>query len=179
MAFTNNGTLTPYGAPVKLHKIIANSITVTFMDSVKMASGFIAAGTTGALVFGHVQGLVTLKGMPLSTTGVAGADIGSFTNAFATSSTNQTVAKVRAECDCSKFTLYSASLDAAIGTTTGSNLDGGYNCDIASAVTLSESSTTAATTAATTVGQYALLGVDPADSTRAIVNIFESQLFGI
>lgn len=179
MSFTNFGTYTPFGAPVKLHRIIANSITVTFMDSVKLATGFIAAGTTGALVFGHVQGLVTLKGMPLNTTGIAGADIGSFINAFATSSTNQTVAQVRAECDISKFTLYSASADAALGTTTGSNLSGGYNADIATAVTLSESSTTATTTASTTAGQYALQGVDPADSTRAIVNIFESQVFGI
>lgn len=178
MAFTNAGTLSPYGAPVKTHKIIANSITVTFMDSVKLATGFIAAGTTGALVYGHVQGIVTLKGMPLNTTGVAGADIGSFVNAFATASNNQTVAMVRAECDISKFTLYSASLDAAIGTTTGSNLSG-YNMDIATAVTLSESSATATTTPSTTAGQYAGHGVDPVDSARAIVSIFESQVFGI
>lgn len=178
MAFQNNGTLTPYGAPVKLHRIITNSITVTFNDSVKQASGFIALGTTGALVFGHVQGLVTFKGMPLNTTGAAGAQIGSFVNAFTTTSTNQTVDNVRAECDASKFTLYSASLNATIGTTTGSNLPG-YNMDIADNTQLSESSAAANTTAATTAGQYTTHGVDPADSTRAIVNIYESQVFGI
>ncbi len=178
MSFQNIGTMTPYGAPVKLFRIVSNSITITINDSVKQASGFIALGTTGALVFGHVQGIGTEKGMPMNTTGVAGADIGTFINAFATSSTNQTVAKVKAECDVSKFTLYSASLDNTIGTTTGSNLPG-YNMDITDQTQLSESSSAANTSAATTAGQYTTHGVDPVNSARAVVSIYESQVFGI
>lgn len=177
-AFKNAGTLTPYGAPVKLFRTITNSITVTINDSVKLVSGFIALGTTGALVFGHVQGIGTLKGMPMSSTGAAGADFGTFINAFTTASNNQTVAFVKAECDVSKFTLYSAPLNAAPGTTTGSNLPG-YNMDIADNTQLSESSAAANTTASTTAGGYAAHGLDPVDSTRVYVNIYESQVFGI
>lgn len=172
MAFSNIGTMSPYGAPVKLFRTLANSITVTINDSLKLASGFLALGTTGALVFGHVQGLGTAKGMPLSSTGVAGADFGTFTNTFLTASDNQTVAFNKAECDVSKFTLYSAEESAAIGTTTGSNL-AGYTQDLSDEDTLSESS------ALTTTNQYMGHGVDPSNSAQAVVNIFESQVFGV
>lgn len=172
MAITRIGTLTPNGAPVQLSRILANSITVTVNDSVKQASGFLALGTTGALVFGHVMGLGTLKGMGLSTTGVAGAEMGSFVGTFATASDNQTVSKVSAVCDVSKHTLYSAEEDAAIGTTTGSNL-AGYTQDLADEDTLDES------TAVTTTGQYMGEGVDPSNSAQAVVHIFESQVFGV
>lgn len=172
MAFSNNGTLAPWGAPVKVFRTLANSITVTINDSMKTASGFAALGTTGALVLGHVQGIGTAKGMPVSSTGVAGADFGSFINTFLTASDNQTVAQVKAELDVSKFTLYSAEVDATIGTTTGSNLPG-YTQDIVDEDTLDES------TAATTTGQYMGHGVDPYNTAQAIVNIFESQVFGV
>lgn len=172
MAFNKQGSLTPYGAGINLHRILANSITVTVNDSMKMASGFCALGTTGALVFGHVQGIVTSKGMPMSTTGVAGADIGSFINTFATASDNQTVAKFKAMVDVSKHTLYSAEEDATIGTTTGSDL-AGYTQDIVDEDTLKEN------TALTTTGQYMGHGLDPNNSARSVVNIFESQVFGV
>lgn len=172
MAFQRIGTLAPWGAPVQLSNIVANSITITVNDSVKAASGFLALGTGGALVWGHVMGLGTEKGMPLNTTGVAGADIGSFVNTFATASDNQTVAKVKAVCDVSKFTLYSAETSAAIGTTTGSNLIG-YRMDLTDEDTLDES------TAATTTAQYGTFGVDPVTTANAVVNIYESQVFGV
>lgn len=172
MAFSNVGTLVPYGAPVLLSRTIANSITISINDSVKLASGFIALGTAGALVFGHVTGIGTSKGMPMNTTGVAGSEIGSFVNTFATASDNQTVAQFKALCDVSKFTLWSASFETAIGTTTGSNLPG-YFCDLDSEYDLDESDTT------TTTMQYALHGVDPYDSAKAITNIYESQVFGV
>lgn len=172
MAITRVGTLSPYGAPVQLTNILANSITVTVSDSLKMASGFLALGTTGALVWGHVMGIGTNKGMGLLTTGVAGAEIGSFINTFLTASDNQTVAKISAVCDISKFTLYTAEESAAIGTTTGSNL-AGYTQDLSDEDTLSESS------ALTTTGQYMGFGVDPYNSAQAVVNIYESQVFGV
>lgn len=172
MAITRIGTMLPNGAPVQLARIVANTITITVNDSVKLSSGFIALGTGGALVFGHVMGLGSEKGMGLNTTGVAGADIGSFIDTFATASNNQTVAKVKATCDVSKFTLYSAEESAAIGTTTGSNL-AGYTQDLSDEDTLSES------TALTTTGQYMGHGVDPSNTAQAIVNIFESQVFGV
>lgn len=172
MAFSNAGTLAPWGAPVLLTRTIANSITVTINDSVKLASGFVALGTAGALVFGHVVGIGTQKGMPLNTTGVAGSEIGSFIDTFLTASDNQTVGFVKALCDVSKFTLWSASFETAIGTTTGSNLPG-YFCDLDSEYDLDESDTT------TTTMQYALHGVDPYNSAKALTNIYESQVFGV
>lgn len=172
MAFQNVGSLVPYGAPVLLSNILANSITVTIMDSVKAASGFIALGTAGALVWGHVLGIGTSKGMPMNSTGIAGADFGSFTNTFLTASDNQTVAKFTALCDVSKFTKYSAELSAAPGTTTGSNLIG-YRMNLTDEDTLDESSTL------TTTLQYGTFGVDPNNSAQAIVNVYQSQVFGV
>lgn len=172
MAFIPRGTLSTNAAPVLRSMIVANSITIAEQDSVKLASGFIALGTTGALVFGHVVGLVTKEGVGLETTGIAGAATGGFAGTYLTASDNQTVGMIKAMCDISKFSLYSAEEDAAIATTTGSNL-AGYSQDIADEDTLDES------TAATTTGQYMGWGVDPLLSTQAIVNIYESQVFGV
>lgn len=172
MAFQAHGTLRTNGAPVLRREILANSITAVVMDSVKISSGFVALGTTGALVFGHINEMGTNGGVGLNTTGAAGAAVGSYAGTFTTASDNQTVAKVRADIDISKETLYSAEVDATIGTTTGSNL-AGYKMDLTDEDTLDES------TAATTTAQYNTWGVDPNNSARAIVNIYESQVFGV
>lgn len=170
MAFRKHDSLDPHGGPVLLTEILANSITVTQLDSVKFASGFVALGTGGAAVLGHVFDIVTSKGVGVDTTGVAGAEIGSFVGTFGTASDNQTVAKVSAVIDVSQTSRYSAEVDATIGTTTGSNLRG-YRMDLVDEDTLDES------TAATTSAQYATYGLDPNDSTKALVSIFESQVF--
>jgi len=172
MAFTPNGTLSTDAAPVLRRAIITNSVVTTVEDSVKLASGFAALGTTGALVFGHVKSISTAKQVGVNSTGVAGADFGTFVGTYTAASDNQTVAKVTADCDISKNTLYSAEVDVAIGTTIGSNL-AGYTMDLFDANTLDESS------ALTTTNQYYSHGLDPADSARAVVNILESQVFGV
>ncbi len=172
MAFKRVGTLGTESAPILRRQIITNSLATTVLDSVKLTSGFIAAGTTGALVFGHIVSHSTLLGVGMESTGVAGAASGSYVGTFTVTSTNQTVAKVKADCDISKETLYSAEEDVAIGTTTGSNL-AGYTQDIVDTNTLDESS------ALTTTGQYMGWGVDPDNSAQAIVNIYESQVFGV
>lgn len=172
MAITAIGTLSPFGGPVLRSNTLANSITVTVSDSVKAASGFLALGTTGALVFGHVTAIVTNKGLGLNTTGISGAEMGSFVGTYLTAADNQTVGLVKAMCDVSKETLYSAEESAAIGTTTGSNLLG-YTQDLSDEDTLSEGS------ALTTTGQYMGWGVDPNNAAQAVVNIFESQVFGV
>lgn len=172
MAFKVAGTLNPHGGPVIKRMIIANSITVVELDSLKLASGFAALGTAGALVFGHAMALSARQGAGLETTGVAGAETGSYAGSFATASDNQTVAKVKAECDISKYTLYSEPTSGTIGTTTGSNL-AGYRMDLTDEDTLDETSST------TSSAQYATWGVDPLNSSNAIVNIYESQVFGV
>lgn len=169
MAFSPIGSLVPYGGPVLRSEILANSITVTIMDSVKFASGFVALGTAGASVLGHVNG-ISDKGVGVSSTGAAGAALGSFTNTFTTASNNQTVGLIRAEIDISQDTIYSAEVSATIGTTTGSNL-AGYRMDLTDEDTLNEGS------AATTTAQYATLGVDPANTAQSACYIFESQIF--
>jgi len=171
MAFTPNGSLDTHGAPVIRREIITNSVVTTVMDSVKLASGFVALGTAGALVFGNVISIGTEKGVGLNTSGATGAQMGSFVNTYTAASNNQTVGKVKADVDISKMSLYSAELSAAAGTTTGSNLDG-YNMDLADEDTLDESSAT------TSTAQYHSWGLDPVNSARVIVNILESQVFG-
>ncbi len=172
MAFKKIGSLDSHGAPVLRAVTIANSITTSIIDSLKIASGFAALGTTGALVFGHLMNHRDKSGVGLASTGAAGAAFGSYVGTYLTASDNQTVGFVKAECDISKTSLYSAEEDAAIGTTTGSNLIG-YTQDLADKDTLSESS------ALTTTGQYMGWGVDPENSAQAIVNIYESQVFGV
>ncbi len=170
MAFNSIGSLAPYGGPVLRSEILANSITITVGDSVKFASGFVALGTAGASVLGHVNAITTDKGVGLNTTGAVGAAIGSFAGTYTTTSSNQTVEMVLALIDVSQFTLYSAEVDVAIGTTTGSNL-AGYRMDLVDANTLDES------TAATTTAQYGTWGTDERDSAKAVVNILESSIF--
>lgn len=172
MAFKVIGSLNPHGAPVLKRETITNSEATVLLDSLKLSSGFLTAGTAGALVFGHLMAHTTLLGVGVDSTGVAGAAMGSYVGTYTVSSTNQTVAKVKGDCDVSKFTLYRAEEDATIGTTTGSNLSG-YTQDLIDSNTLDES------TALTTTGQYMGWGVDPMDSTKAVVNIYESQVFGV
>jgi len=172
MAFIPVGSLDPHGAPVLRKSILANTVTFTVNDSVKHASGFVALGTTGALVLGHIKGIATNLDVGVQSSGAAGAAFGSFVGTYLTASDNQTVAMVRGEIDISKCSLYSAEEDATIATTTGSNL-AGYTQDIADEDTLDES------TAATTTGQYMGWGVDPNNTAQAIVNIYESQVFGV
>ncbi len=172
MAFKQIGTLNTHGAPVLRNAILANSITSVVMDSLKSASGFATLGTTGVLVFGHLVSHVTKEGVGLGTTGAAGAATGSYVGSYLTASDNQTVGMVKAKVDISKYTLYSAEEDATIGTTTGSNLDG-YNQDLADEDTLDES------TATTGTAQYHGWGVDPNNTAQAVVNIYESSVFGV
>lgn len=164
------GSLVPYGGPVLRHEIVANSITITRYDSVKFASGFVALGTAAASVLGHVSDIGTNKGVGLQSTGIAGAAFGSFINAYLTASDNQTVAMVRAEVDISQNTLYTATLTAAPGVTTGSNL-AGYQLNLSTASVLDEAS------ALTSLLQYENWGLDPAISTQIVVNIKKSQVF--
>jgi hypothetical protein len=172
MAFKKVGTLDSHGAPVLRSIVLANSITTGMIDSLKLASGFAALGTAGALVFGHILSHKDKLGVGLGSTGAAGAAFGSYVGTYLTASDNQTVGLVKAECDISKTSLYSAEESAAIGTTTGSNL-AGYTQDLTDKDTLNEGS------ALTTTGQYMGWGVDPENSAQAIVNIFESQIFGV
>jgi hypothetical protein len=164
----------PYGtdsdagfSPVLRKGVIANSVVATVGDSVKLASGFVALGTTGVSVMGHIDAIVSADGIQMITNGAGGAMRLTHTVA----SDNQTVAKIAAKVNVSKLTLYSGEVDATIGTTTGSNL-AGYFMDLADEESLDES------TAAATAAQYRTHGLDANDSSRAVVSIYESSEFG-
>lgn len=170
MAFVTNGTLRPYGAPVLRRNILANSITVTVEDSVKVTSGFVTLGTAGAVVYGHAVAISTDKGLGLSSTGIAGAAFGSYVNTFLTASDNQTVGFVRADVDISIETIRSSSLNAAVGTTTGSNLLA-YYLDLSAEDTLDESSAT------TSTAQYFNFGLDQLNTAKINTTVHESGIF--
>lgn len=172
MAFKAIGKIgSSQGAPIKVLRTATNSIVVTELDSVKSVTGFASLGTTGANVLGHVLAIRTRNGVGVETDGTAGAQTGSFQGTFTMPANNQTVAFNKLELDVSKETLYSAEVDATIGTTTGSNL-AGYYMDIIDEDTLKEN------TAAVTTNQYYTYGVDPNNSAQAVVSIFESAVFG-
>lgn len=173
MAFKKAGSLVPFGGPIIRREILANSITVTVMDSVKVdTNGFVALGTAGKSVYGHVMGIGTNTGVGLNTTGVAGAEMGSFVGTFLTASDNQTVGKVRAEVDLSQFSLYSGSAAAGtFGTTTAGSGEYGAHFDLSDEDDLDE------TSIVLTTAQYLSHGVNPDGTNTVIVNIFESQVF--
>lgn len=170
MAFKTAGTLGD-AAPVKLAIIATNSIEVTELDAIVVTSDFAALGTTGVSLYGHVIAQRTNSGVGLNTTGAAGAAMGSYVGTYTYASDNQTVAKSKVELDISKFTIYSAELDDTTTHTTGYNLKN-YFIDLADEDTLDED------TVATTAAQYHTHGVDPDDTVKLLVSIYESNIFG-
>lgn len=173
MAITKFGSLVPYGGPVIRREILASSITVTVSDSVTVdTSGFIALGTAGTTVFGHVMQIGTNKGVGLETTGIAGAETGSFVGTFLTASDNEAVGKVRGEIDASQMTLYAADPATGIfGTTTGGSEELGTYFNLTNEESIDE------TTVSDATQQYFSWGLHPAVSNQIVVNIFESQVF--
>lgn len=166
--FKKIGSIADFNGPVLVDRILTNSITVAVMDSVKTASGFAALGTTGARVLGHVESIVGADGL---TPVKDGTYLGNFASTYAVASNNQTVAQVRARVDVSQNSFYSAELDAAVGTTTGSNL-AGKTFDIVDEDTLDES------TVLETTAQYYSHGLDRNNTAQVVVNILESEVFG-
>lgn len=168
MAFKVSGSMDPHGAQILRKVTIAGTVTITEMDSTILSSGTVALGTTGTLVLGNVDSIVTKDGVGVTSDGAGG----NYEGAYTTASTNATVALVAAQVDISKFTILSVDPDATIATTTGSNLFG-YHTDIADEVSTDED------TAATTTAQYTIHGVDPLDSGNQLVSIYESVVFGL
>lgn len=162
------GTLGQFGGPILVDRILANSVTIAVMDSVKTTGGFAALGTTGARVLGHVVSIVGKDGL---TPVKDGTYLGNAGETYAMESDNQTDKMIRAIVDIDQFALYSAELDAAVGTTTGSDL-AGKTFDLADEDTLDES------TVAETTAQYYSHGLDRNNTAQVIVNILESEVFG-
>jgi hypothetical protein len=162
------GTLGNAGGPLLVDRIVTNSVAISVGYSVKTTAGFVALGTAGARVLGHVESLVGKDGL---TPVKDGSYLGNPGEVYTVASDNQTVAQVRARVDVDQRSLYSAELDAAAGTTSGSNL-AGKNFDLVDKDTLDES------TVAETTAQYYSHGLDRNNTAQVVVNILESEVFG-
>lgn len=150
-------------------EIIANSQTLRVGEAVSIdTDGFVVTCPAGSAVYGVVQGFTGPTG-EVPTTNGAGGDFDPYGD-FAVASDNETVAKYKAQIQISKKAIYSAAADDTLGTTTGSDLRG-YKMDhIAGALTLDEN------TATTGSAQWVSHGIDPEDSTRVLVSIYEHAL---
>lgn len=165
------GTLGNAGGPLLIDRILTNSVVAAVGYSVKTASGFAALSTAGARVLGHVESLIGDDGLsPV----VDGTYLGNIGEAYTAASDNQTVAQVRVRVDIDQRSLYSAELDAAVGTTTTAGGSGvaGKNFDLVDKDTLDES------TVAETSAQYYSHGIDRNNTAQVVVNILESEVFG-
>ena len=169
MAFVKIGTLGEAGGPLMVDRIITNSVTVTIGDAVMTSAGFAALATTGSKVLGFVESVISADGLNPKKDGTFLANPDS---SYAAASDNQTVAQVRVRADVSKRSLYLGAGDAAYGTTAGSNL-AGKTFDLADEDQIDES------TVNTTSQQVYSHGLDRVQTTLAVVNIFESEVFGV
>ena len=178
---TKIGTLGRSGGPILVDRVIKNSVTVAIGDSVKTLAGFAALGTTGARVLGHVESFIGEDGLTPTKDGTLLQNLG---QTFVAASDNQTVAEVRVRVDVDVMSQYSAELDAAAGSTTGSDLAGKY-FNLADEDTLDESTVTedrltlsegAPNTAA--FMQYYSQGLDRNNTAQVVVNIVNSEVFG-
>ena len=151
--------------PVTEKHLIANSKTVSVGDAVELASGLVdLCDTSSTAVYGIVVGFVNEDGTPVTgqadTTG----------NTVVTASDNVTVGKIHAVVNTSKEQVYLGTLDAAAGTTTGSDVYGAL-FDFANEHSIDESSVGAG-------GLLQVVGFDTADATKVYVKINVSATRG-
>lgn len=162
-------------------RIIANSQVITTGGFVNLVSGFVDGADAGERIWGLCVGIVgslpSTKGIPLDkmTSGVdyhgtyVAGTLG--TQKYTAASDNQTVDQICARIDISPDLVVSNVPDAAIGTTSGSNLAGNYT-DLITDVQVDENNNSAAFT---TIAQLVILGVDPEDSTKGLYQVVERQ----
>lgn len=166
--FVKVGSLGGYCGPVLMDRIITNSVTVAVGDAVKTASGFAALGTAGARVLGIVESVIGADGLAISTGSTYRGNPG---DTYAAASDNQTVTKARVRVDVDTMSVYEADLDAAIGTTSGSGLTG-KTFDLIDEDELDESSV------AETTQNFYSQGTSLINTTKVVVNVLESEVFG-
>ena len=180
-----------YGLPeVYDDVIIANSQAITTGDLVNIVSGFADGADAGERVYGvavgFVGGLVNNRGIPLDKltssvdydgTYTAGAH---GTNAYTAAADNQTDKKVMVRLRIDHGMLMTNEPDAALGTTTGSNLKGNYT-DIVSQSQVDENN---GGNAFTTIAQLVIVGVggtypfENIATTHGVYMIMEKQEAG-
>ena len=149
---------------------VTTTITISVGDSCEFVGDALTvtedAGAGASL--GVITNLRKADGSPLTDNGAGGDFTGTYTTTDSTS--------VYADVDTSRESVYSVAADAALGTTTGSDMPG-YTFDcVAGGTTLDES------TALTTAGTYMSLGKDPdtlAPDNSVLVVLYESDLWNL
>lgn len=169
MPFKFKRTLRPDSTRVLMEKPLASSTTFTVGDAVKMnTSNVLALAGAGGALGGVIVEMRKADGSPLTDNGAGGDYVGTYT----TPASNTVVAII----DVSKETVYTVTLDAARGTTSGSE-DDFCNVDLLAASDQLDESTVQA---AGTTAQFCVLGTDndplaPANSVEVVIQ--ESQVF--
>ena len=170
--FNYVGSLSATNARIFRKGIIANSQVITVGDATgRDVDGFITIAGVGNLVEGIVHGIVRSDTKDIAPTSNGAG--GNFTDTYTAAVDNETVSKVSALMDISKNSMYAVTLDDTAGSTTGSDLAGGYNADVVAASDQLDESTTATTTA-----QFAILGQNSEVTNGVFVSIKESVIFG-
>lgn len=168
MPFIFRKTLRPNAERVLMEKTLADSTNFTVGDAVKMnTSNRLELAGAGNAVAGIIVEMRKKDGSPLTDNG-AGGD---YVNSYTTPSSNTVVAII----DVSKESVYSVPLDAARGTTSGSE-DDFCNIDVVAASDVLDESTVAAPGS---TAQFCVLGTDPdvlAPSYSVLATIQESQI---
>lgn len=169
MPFKYKGSVTPNSDRVLVSDyVLADSTAFTEGDSVKInTSNVLVLGGAGGATAGILVGFINADGTLVTDNGAGGRYEGTYTTG--TSNT------VKAIIDISKDSVYSVTLDAARGTTSGSE-DNLTNFDtLAASDQLDESTVQAAGSTAT----FVCLKSDPdpkAPSNSVLVRIQESQV---
>lgn len=167
--FKKVGSLGNFGGPILVDRIVANSVTVSVGGAVKTLAGFAALVATGDKVLGVVEQVIGSNRLAVST---GSTYRGNFGDTFAAAADNQTVAMNRVRVDVDKSALYQVAGDAALETTAGSSL-AGKTFDLANSLLVDES------TVAITSQQVYSHGASNVVTTELVVNIFESEVFGV
>lgn len=166
MAFNYVGSLN--GSGRKLEKVLlTDSIAAVVGDCVQndATAGTCSLAAAGTDIAGVIVGFCDKYGVPaINTTVTAGTASSGAVTSVASTSTNYAL------IDVNPFSLYSAELDATVGTTTGSDKRGVWHL-LADANTIDESAVLNTYDTTSTSAQFYSHGLDPRNSARIIVNI--------
>src|SRR3990167_211259 len=167
-----------WGAPMEETVIIDNSDVVTIGDLVQCRNGNLELATAGAAVRGVVTGIKDKNGISvwntLATLGTATKTGSPSSGSVTVASDNETVDLISAVINVSPFAIYSATVTGTMNTTNASNKRGGW-------VNVDDEDSVNETTHSRTITDVRTLnnwGVDPDDSTRMLVSIKHSEIFG-
>lgn len=159
-------------------QILGNSITVPIGILVEGRSGFAVLNTVGHAILGVVVGLIDANGNSVfgSLAALGGATVSGSpsSGSVVTGGSNQTADFIAARIETSKKAIFSADVTGTIGTTTTSNLQGGWINPATGSLTVDETTQTRTITTGRTLKNW---GTDPYDSTRLLVSINSSELW--